>query len=168
MFARLIQRGIPVRWHRRIEAGFTLVELIVIVVIVGVLAVFVVPRFFDAQVFSGRGFDDRVRATLRYAQKAAIASRRNVCVAIAATTVQLSQAQNAGAAAPCTLAVIDPATQRPFDASNVVAPAGVTLSASAANFYFDALGKPNPDAAVTATVGGRPAITVERETGYVH
>ena len=54
------------------QHGFTLIELIMVMVIVGILAVFVVPRFFDANVFQSRGFADQVQATLRYAQKEAI------------------------------------------------------------------------------------------------
>ena len=50
------------------QRGFTLIELIMVMVVVGILAVFVAPRFFDANVFKSRGFADQVQATLRYAQ----------------------------------------------------------------------------------------------------
>ena len=38
------------------QRGFTLIELIMVMVIVGILAVFVAPRFFDAGLFRSRGF----------------------------------------------------------------------------------------------------------------
>ncbi len=74
-----------------IQHGFTLIELIMVMVIVGILAVFVAPRFFDANVFKSRGFADQVQATLRYAQKEAIAQHRNVCVAMTASAVTLNR-----------------------------------------------------------------------------
>ncbi|HZW22007.1 type II secretion system protein, partial [Noviherbaspirillum sp.] len=65
--------------HRR--GGFTLTELIVTLVILGILAIAIVPRFLDRSTFDSRGFHDETLAILRYAQKTAIAQRRNVCVA---------------------------------------------------------------------------------------
>ena len=64
--------------------GFTLVELIAVMVVVGILAVAALPRFFDRNVFEARGFLDETRALLRYAQKTAVSQRRTVCVAFAA------------------------------------------------------------------------------------
>ena len=72
------------------QRGFTLMELITVMVIVGVLAAVAVPRFFDRNTFDSRGFHDQVISTLRYAQKEAIAQRRFVCVAIAGNAVTLT------------------------------------------------------------------------------
>ena len=69
------------------QRGFTLVELIVIMVIVGILAVAAMPRFADRGGFDARGFYDATLSALRYAQKSAIAQRRNVCVAFSAAGV---------------------------------------------------------------------------------
>src|SRR5450759_2932408 len=85
------------------QRGFTLVELIMVMVIVGILAVVVAPRFFDADVFKSRGFADQVQASLRYAQKAAIAQHRNVCVAMTASdiTLTIANAIPSLATSPC-------------------------------------------------------------------
>jgi MSHA pilin protein MshC len=64
-----------------LQRGFTLVELIMTMVIVGILAAVVAPRFFDNNVFQSRGFADELQASLRYAQKVAVAQRRVVCMA---------------------------------------------------------------------------------------
>lgn len=156
------------------QRGFTLIELIMVMVVVGILSVFVAPRFFDANVFKSRGFADQVQATLRYAQKEAIAQHRNVCVAITANNIALTIANAIPslATSPCNtnLAI-------PGQSSNTISTpsAAITLS-PATNFNFDALGKPW-DVLGTTPSTVRKSITisgvtnpvyVEVETGYVH
>lgn len=137
--------------------GFTLVELITVMVLIGVLAVVALPRLFDRRDFDARGFFDQSKATLRYAQKAAIAQRRTVCVAFAANGVALTMAGAANSAA-CDTALI-----LPFQPV-----AGAGLNASVAGFQFTSLGGTDQAADVTATVAGATGtITVDRVTGYV-
>jgi len=143
--------------------GFTLVEMVVVIVIVGVLALAVIPRFVGRVGFDARGFFDETQAMLRYGQKVAVAQHTNVFVRLNAGTVELCY--DAG----CATRVLNPADQAAFTKT---APSGVNIVSSAAAFSFSALGKPNPDAAVTLTItaAGEPVrtITIERETGYVH
>lgn len=142
--------------------GFTLIELIMTMVIVGILAVFVAPRLFDANTFKSRGFADQVQASLRYAQKAAIAQNRIVCAAFTNNSVILS----IGATVACGTPLQSPTG----DASYVInAPSGIVFSAVPAAFSFDTLGKPSFAATQTLTVSGYATpITVEAGTGYVH
>ncbi|HEY8886863.1 MAG TPA: GspH/FimT family pseudopilin [Gallionella sp.] len=142
-------------------AGFTLVELIMVMVIVGILAIAVVPRFFDANVFKSRGFADQVQASLRYAQKEAIAQHQFVCAAFPGNSVTLSIGATAGCGTP-----LPSPTGGPYV---VTAPAGITFAAVPAAFSFNALGQPNPNAAQTINISGATnGITIEAETGYVH
>jgi len=53
-------------------AGYTLVELVVVMAIAGLLAAFIAPRFWSQQSFSERGYADELAAALRFAQKAAV------------------------------------------------------------------------------------------------
>lgn len=149
--------------------GFTLIELIMTIVIVGILAVVVAPRFFDNNVFQSRGFADQVQASLRYAQKIAIAQRRNVCVTFtlpAPSTVTLRIASLAGAGSPCNTDLISPTGDPAYV---ITAPAGIAFAALPTDFNFDGLGRPNPSALPTITiVGASNSITIEDETGYVH
>ena len=127
-------------------------------VIVGILAAVVAPRFFDADIFQSRGFADQVQASLRYAQKIAIAQRRNVCVAFTATTISLSTRT--------TNACDTPLPSLTGSGNYVItAPPNITIEPVPATLNFNGLGRPN---APTTVVAGGATITVEAETGYVY
>lgn len=143
--------------------GFTLIELIVVMMIIGIVAVTAIPRLADTKAFDALGFHDKTLAALRYAQKSAIAQRRNVCVAFTSGSVTLTIASASGDASPCNTNLAGPNGSNPF---TVTAASGVSFSATPANFNFTALGKAS--ASRTLTVAGMPSITVEQETGYVH
>jgi MSHA pilin protein MshC len=66
-------------------SGYTLVELVVVMVVLGILSAYAVPRFFERTPFAERGYADELSATLRYAQKTAIASGCDVGVTPSAT-----------------------------------------------------------------------------------
>lgn len=143
------------------SSGFTLLELIVIIAIVGILAVVALPRLQD-EGFKQRAFHDETLAALRYAQKAAIAQRRTVCVTANASGLALTIANTAGSNV-CNTNLAGPSGGSPF---TVTAPSGVNY-ASASTFHFTSLGQPS--AAQTFQVSGvADSITVEAETGYVH
>lgn len=150
--------------------GFTLVELVMVMVITGVLAVAVIPRFFNRQDFQDKGFYDETLAILRYGQKAAIAQRRTVCVGFTSNTVTLTIASAANAG-NCDTPLASPTGGSPF----IVTGRGTAaFSAAPANFKFNSLGEPL--AANDALLGVKKTITVlrvgdiqvEAETGYVH
>lgn len=151
---------------RRAESGFSLVELITVLVIIGVLAAFVGPRLMDKQVFDERGFFDGTQAILRYAQKTAIAKRRMVCVVFGGNSVTLRFASTPGAAA-CDTDLPGPAGEvAPYQVQ--ASSANIYFSPVPTNFSFDALGRPS-SGPITISINGIPRnITVEAETGYVH
>jgi len=143
-------------------------ELITVMVIVGILAAIVAPKFFDRGTFDSRGFYDQTIATLRYAQKAAISQRRLVCVTFPSNTrVVLRTAANFTDTS-CNPDLQNPSGSYPLGVTTytIDAPAGVTLSGQA-DFNFDALGRPS--AAQSISVSDYvTAIRVVAETGYVH
>lgn len=151
-----------------------MVELITVIVIVGILAVFAAPRFENNAVFAERSGRDKLVAGLQYARKAAIAQRHHVCVTVTAAgatfTVDTRAPETGGvvfcdgaSSAPLPLPVPDAACGGAANA--VCMPAGVAI-AGAATFRFTPLGLAS--AAVVFTPTNQAAITVEPGTGYVH
>lgn len=153
------------------QAGFTLIELIMVMVLMGILATVALPRF-NFSGFDEVGFRDKTRATLEFARKSAVAQRRIACVTLAGNNLTLTidniTPETAGAGAcprPLPLPTSDAACGGAANA--ICAPNGVALAGPAA-LSFDALGRPSAAAVYTIT-GGTVAypITVEAETGYV-
>jgi MSHA pilin protein MshC len=150
-------------FHSGRSRGFTLVELVVTISVLGLMAAVLGPRFVGRDAFASRGFHDEAQAVVRYAQKTAIAWRRPAFVCITATAV------SAGSVADCGTLLVNPISGTTLTAT---APSGVTLTPN--NFSFDGAGRPNPNAQITIAfasgIAGDPArqIVVEAETGYVH
>ncbi len=144
-------------------AGFTLVELTVVLVIIVILAVVAIPRL-NVGMFGALGFYDEAQATIRFAQKSAVAMRRTVCLSFSATTVTLNYSANRTPVS-CTSDLVSPRGTTPFV---VIAASGIAFSPTPANFSFDGLGRPSVGQTINVIGDGTRSFTVEAETGYVH
>ena len=151
----------------RQEAGFTIVELVAVMVIIGIIAAISAPRFVGVDAFDARGSYSTLTAALRYAQKTAIAQRRNVYANVNTSTRSVCL----GYTSNCSSAVIDPATQVAYAKT---LSSNVAITASATPLGFDGLGRPIPNASATFTIQNTAVpsepirtITIEQDTGYV-
>lgn len=73
-------------------SGFTLVELIVVILITGILSISVAPRFFGVASYENRQVTDELLSALRYSQQMAMNRGGNIELVLTANnfTVQLS------------------------------------------------------------------------------
>lgn len=149
--------------------GFTLIELVMVILLVGILAVFVLPRTDLTRGFEEVGFQDAVRATLEHARKSAVAERRNVRVSLAGNNLTLTidnvGPEDGGAGSfPRQLALPTPDRRCGGAAHQLCAPPGITLGGPA-TLDFSPLGRAST--AATYTVTDQPDINVVAETGHV-
>jgi MSHA pilin protein MshC len=157
---------------RRGAPGFTLIELVMVLVLLGILAIFVIPRPDLVRGFDEVGYRDAVRATLEFARKSAVAQRRSVRVSLAGNNLILD-IDNVGPGDPgagsyprnLSLPTPDPRCGGP--ANQLCAPPGVTLGGPA-TLTFSPLGRPSAAANYSVTGDAPWTITVEAETGHVH
>ncbi|CAG7856303.1 hypothetical protein MCAMS1_00729 [biofilm metagenome] len=148
--------------------GFTLIELVMVIVLLGILSATVLPKFFAVSDFQQQAFFDDTLNAVRYAQKLAVATGCKVQVSITANTYTLNSPANRSqcpgtAAATFSSNIRNPGTGA---ASYTHSQSGVALTSSPTTFYFDALGKASAD--VTLTVAGSKTIVVVRDTGFVY
>jgi MSHA pilin protein MshC len=172
-------------WRSR---GFTMVELIVVMVLIGILGAVGAARFFDRTAYDADAFTEQTRAMLRYAQKVAIAQNREVYVRMDGGS-GIALCFDKPAACPTDKQVLAPSGSNSGSSATVAKcgsaswycegrPSGVTfaLPLGTSYVYFDALGRPYSDAGAIGSAGlainisgdgiGR-VVTVAQETGYV-
>jgi MSHA pilin protein MshC len=150
--------------------GFTMVELIVVMVIVGVLAAIGIPRLMGDKISEAAVFGDQVVSGLRRAQKIAMGHRRVVCASVGPKAVVLRV--NACGGAGIALNGVADGDYGTTDSA---------LAVATGTLYFQPDGRVTTDAAgttawsggikITGVANGQAntfrTITVEGTTGYV-
>lgn len=145
------------------QRGFTLVELVMVIIIAGMLATYALPRFFSKDSFENRGFYTEVLNAVRYAQQLAVAINCDTQVALTGNSYTVTIADNPSICDGSAIATPapDPVTgQSGFTGSS----SSATISSSTGAFSFNALGQASTDA--TVSTGGY-SFTVHAATGYI-
>jgi len=146
--------------------GYTLVELVVVMAVTGILAVYMAPRFWNQQTFSDRGYADELASALRVTQKAAVISGCPAELTLQASSY--SAAQQAASGNTCNAA--DTSWSTPLigaDGSAIQDSAPASTSASpTGTFQFDTQGRLTSSPGTTITVGTH-TITLDPGTGLI-
>lgn len=155
-----------------LAAGFTMVELITVLVVVSILGAIALPRFVGRNAFDTFGFSEQTAQMLRFAQKSAIARRRTVCISQSGSAVSLSFA-SAADSWTCNQNLLNPADGQHFSRP---IPGGIALAGLASPLRFNALGQPvdssgtplSSNQSLVITGEFSRTLTVEAETGHVY
>lgn len=134
---------------RRAAQGFTMVELILVMVLIGVLAAIGVPRLVGDNSVAAAAFGEEVAGALRTAQKTAVARRRLVCASVGATEVTLSMAARPGEG--CSIALD----------GDRYATSAAGVAASLHTLYFQPNGLITASAAPRDTTSGSVVISLD-------
>jgi len=133
--------------------GYTMMELIMVVVLIAVVSVSVLPKFFDTSSITVEGAAEMVAADIRYTQELAMSSNDD-------KKVDFTQ---------------DSSTYTLKNSGDIVfrtvkLPSGVTVSSASIIFTFNSLGEPTAGggSSVTLSAGAdTKTITVDSYTGRV-
>lgn len=133
------------------QGGFTIVELVTVIVLLGIVAAIGIPRLMGSDTIGPQVFGDQVVSALRSAQKTAVARRRLVCATLAGKTVTVRVRQAPGlpasSAGACTLGTGVADADYTGSGSATLAGAGDFADASSIALFFHPDGRVSLDAA---------------------
>lgn len=162
---------------RPAAAGYTVVELVIVLALMGILAATAMPRFFEVSRFDEMGYADSLSGALRYARTLAVASRCDTRIEISTAGYGLFQREivlpGFQSDRDCPTGSLTRVVSRPGGAEwSGTAPSGVAVSPL--DVYFDAWGRPRDTGtghllvvSQALSVGSR-TVTLEPTSGYVH
>lgn len=144
--------------QRRTQHGFTLIELVVVITIVGALAVVALPRMVDTSFWRLKAFGDDMKAQSQYYLRLSLAQRRPVVASFSPSGVSFDYAAGGNLSSlPC-----------PASVGNCIAEAGTrTVTFNSANTGRTVT---STGSTLTVTVSGSSytqAYQIEVDTGLV-
>jgi len=134
--------------------GFTLVELVVVILITGILSISIAPRFFGVATYENRKAADELLTALRYSQQMAMARGGNIQLDL----------QNDNYTIELTSSGDDLRSPEGIPYPHFFD--GVTTTTPIIIVY-DGLGRRVPNNQFDINIGNR-TIRIEQETGYAH
>ena len=153
---------VGVRAQRRADSAFTIVELLIVVLIMGVFAAAATPTFFDSLLFHRVELAARrVQADLELAQKTARSTSATQTISFSGATYTLSAAVK-GLDRPDEVYSVDLSSE-PFELDSVTVDFLGTSSTA-----FDGYGKPTKGGTVVLSVKDHQCtVTLDATTGHV-
>ena len=134
---------------KRYEEGFTLVELIVVLLVTAIMVKFAFSHYTSTTVFSLNSITEQLRRDIRYTQALAMSLNASYTITLVAGSYSISPTPATGAV-------------------SVTMPSGITLTPT--TITFDAMGNPGAAAksiSVAASGVATNTVTVAAETGFV-
>ena len=160
------------------QRGFTLIELVMIIVLVGIIAFTVAPRLGDTTSTNSSAFADKLRADIRYAQNLAMTEnqRYRVYVNTAPSPAPngyavMNDTNGNGTWGEAGEIAQDPAGTGSLSVTlNTGKYSGITVSTPAGGYIeFNSLGSPTVGGGAVVTVSpGGSTVTITVQTGAVN
>jgi MSHA pilin protein MshC len=169
------------------SSGFTLIELVMVLVLIGIIAVFVAPRLPNITTTNAGPFADKLRADIRYAQNLAMSKNRRARVYFNGIWTAPNPAGYAvvidnSALSDCSAfaAVPDPAGSGNLTVTlNAGNYAGISVAPATNCVEYDSLGRPYDcsanlavcsatSAGVVITINPTGSVTITAQTGAVN
>lgn len=154
---------------KTVNIGFTIIELVVVIVILGILSVTVAPKFFTSSGFSEYAYRSDAIAKLRLIQTKAM-QQTNVssdyCHRVLLTTTQLGAPDDCDNSPSFATNWIESATRLEIDSNDNVL---FSSNIGGNSFVFDSMGRPDSCGPCDITITGEQAIVIRIEKeGYIH
>ena len=152
--------------------GFTLIELVMVIVLLAILAKYAAPRLGNITATNAGAFTDKLRADIRYAQNLAMTQNRRYRVyfngnpAPVAGYAVVNDANGNGTWGEAGEFAANPAAGGNLSVSLTGQYAGITIAAGGF-IEFNSLGAPTSAATVTVSPGNQ-TVTITAQTGAVN
>lgn len=158
--------------------GFTLIELVMIIVLMAIIAAVAMPKLGNVTSINAGAFVDKLRADMRYAQNLAMAQNRRYRVYFNTAPspnpgyAVVNDANGNGTWGGAGEVALDPAGRGTLSiALNAGQYAGITVSTPAGGYVeFNSLGASTAGADVTIMINGDATliVTIKTQTGAVN
>lgn len=146
-------------------AGFTLIELVITIVILGIISATAAPKFFNYTLYQQKLFFDDTLNAIRYAQKLAVVTACNVNVTISNNQFTLLRPADRTHCTSTTSSDFTLNVTRPGSGESVYQGSLSGVSLTSSSIFFTAKG--TASANLTLLVGNQQIIIVQ-DTGFVY
>lgn len=161
---------VPVYLSKKVNKGFTIIELVLVIVLMGILAVTVAPKMFDSNGFDEYTYQAEIVSILRSAQLRAMQQTQTDnknCHTVTVSSLQVGLDDNCGLVSK---------TAGEYNSTELHVPRIISdgdiifsVNNTGNSITFDSLGRPNCTSGCAITLSGSNAlkVTVESE-GFIH